>query len=185
MTDCWCDMPGDRKTFRELRSLFDAMLAEDNPYIQFENINAHKPYYNVSSRRNTTCEGEELVTNFGSSEIAFEASSESNTTVNGASATGGAYDNLIPLLPPRTPSSSLEEQQDYHLHIFTNQYVDTPTTFEYLADLENSTEEEVLSIGRSPSCEADVSGLRKEKTRVSTEIPMEMNSAATSTHLVE
>jgi len=128
MTDCWSEYPEDRKTFSELRSLFDAMLAEDSPYIQFENINAHQPYYNVGSRRNTRCEGEEVLPNSGS-EAGFE-SSTSTMTLNGASVNGGrAYDNIVPLLPRETPPSDLDDHMTLHIE---NKYVETPTTFKSL-----------------------------------------------------
>ena len=138
MTECWSEYPEDRRTFTELRSLFDAMLAEDSPYIQFENINIHKPYYNIGSRRNTKCEGEDIIANLSGSEMGFE-SSTSTMTLNGASVNGGAYDNLIPLLTRDTPPSDLEEQQSYNLHI-ANQYVDTPTTFKSLEQDEGNAQ---------------------------------------------
>ena len=144
MSECWNEYPEERKTFSELRSLFDAMLAEDSPYIQFENINAHQLYYNVGSRRNTKCE--DAVANLSSSEAEFE-SSTSTITLNGASVNGGgAYDNLIPLLSRDTPPSDLDDQ-GYPLHI-ANQYVDTPTTFKTLEhDKENdqSNEDELCT----------------------------------------
>ena len=141
MAECWSEFPEDRKTFSELRSLFDAMLAEDSPYIQFENINVHKSYYNVGSRRNTKCEGDEVVPNLSGSETGFE-SSTSTMTLNGASVNGGgAYDNIIPLLARETPPSDLEEQQGYSLHI-ENKYVDTPTTFKPLNEEEATAKTE-------------------------------------------
>ncbi len=175
MMDCWCTMPGDRKTFPELRLLFDSMLAQDNPYIQFENIHSHKAYYNISSRRNTACEDEELAANCSSSETEYEASSTSSGTLNGASAKGTAYDNLTPLLPPRTPPTETDDRQHYPLHIFPNQYVDTPIPFEHLTETENSTEEETTSSGRSSSCEHEITKISKKITS-SGEIDMDINS---------
>lgn len=174
--ECWSDLPGDRKTFPELRSLFDAMLAEDNPYIQFENINTHKPYYNTGSRRNTRCEEEEIAANLSSSEIDFEASSTS--TLNGASVNGGAYDNLIPLLPPETPPSDLEEQHNY----ITNQYVDTPTFQCLTGEQEGAVE---MEEDRLSGFHRETPGLQRDEMEGSVEVEVEINAAANSAHAVE
>ena len=178
MLDCWNESPADRRTFQELRSLFDAMLAEDNPYIQFENINMHKSYYNTGSRRNTACE-EELVANFSSSEIDFEASSTSTVTLNGASIKGGAYDNLTPLVPPESPPCDLEDDEDeqnYSLHT-KNQYVDTPT---FKNQEDSGVEDDTLS-----GYHVKVSGLPKQEVEGSTEAESEMASPANSAPAVE
>jgi len=174
-------MPGNRKTFTELRSLFDAMLGEDNPYIQFENINTHKPYYNVSSKRNTRCE-EEFAAQQSSSEREFEASGGSSTTLNGASAFGSAYNNRAPLLSPGTPPTRMEEQlHDCSINMLTNEYVETPTTFDYLID----SGEDTVSARSPSSIEDEVPSLSKDKIMSSGEIDMDPNTTTNSAHIAE
>ena len=178
--DCWHALPGNRKTFTELRSLFDALLGEDNPYIQFENINAHKSYYNVSSRRNTRCE-EEFEAQQSSSEGEFEVSRGSSTTLNGNSAFGSGYNNHAPLLAPETPPTRMEDHQhECSANMLTNEYVETPTTFDCLID----SDEDTVSI-RSSSIEVQIPILSKDEIMSSGEIDMELNAAANSTHVAE
>lgn len=179
MMECWSDLPGDRNTFPELRSLFDAMLAEDNPYIQFENINTHKPYYNTGSRRNSRCE-EEIAVNLSSSELDFEASSVSTMTLTAASVNEGAYDNLIPLIPPETPTSDLEEQHNYVLHL-TNQYVETPTKC-LVGQEESETDMEDNSLS---GFILETPVLQRDEMEGSMEVEVEINAAANSAHAVE
>ena len=49
MLKCWMEDPASRPCFSTLKMTFAEMLQENNPYIQFDNINAHNPYYtNIS-----------------------------------------------------------------------------------------------------------------------------------------
>ena len=114
MQDCWLENPNDRPTFTDLRSQFDAMLTKDNPYIQFENINAHMPYYNRRMSRHDSDSDNERTLGVSSSD--FEFSSSSSTTMNGATASG--YDYLKPILREEPPP------EDPH----SNPYVETPTS---------------------------------------------------------
>ena len=114
MQDCWLENPNDRPTFTDLRSQFDALLTKDNPYIQFENINAHMPYYNSRLSRHNSNSDDEHTLGISSSDIEF--SSSSSMTMNGATASG--YDYLKPILRPEPPP------EDPH----SNPYVETPTT---------------------------------------------------------
>lgn len=115
MQDCWQENPNDRPTFTDLRSQFDAMLTKDNPYIQFENINAHMPYYNSRLSRHDSHSDDERMLATSASD--FEFSSSSSMTMNGATASG--YDYL------QKPSLSQElPPEDTH----SNPYVETPTS---------------------------------------------------------
>lgn len=136
MLECWSEVPSERKTFPQLRSLFDAMLAKNNPYIQFDNINSHKPYYNAHSQRNSRVIDDESTTGVSGSEIEFEASSTSISTVtlNGASA-NGAYDYLRPLVP-NTEVTAGTGLEDCGLLQAANPYVETPT-FKFLMHQES------------------------------------------------
>ena len=112
MQDCWLENPNDRPTFADLRSQFDALLTKDNPYIQFENINAHMPYYNSHlTHRNSDDDG-----TLGLSTSDFEFSSSSSVTMNGATASG--YDYVKPVVVMQ------EQPEDPH----SNPYVETPTS---------------------------------------------------------
>lgn len=183
MLECWNEDSKERKTFPELRSLFDAMLAENNPYIQFENINMHKPYYNTSttqqtqlqdssSQRNSRSEDEQMI-GLSESEIEFEASSTSTSTLNITSATS-AYDFLRPLVPnvevpPVTDEHGLMLQA-------ANPYVETPT-FKFLMNQDSfelsNFELELERIQQSDEMES------------STEVQVEINSSANSATAVE
>ena len=47
MSSCWSENQNDRPTFTELRSKFDAMLSERNPYyFDLNHVNSQRPYYN-------------------------------------------------------------------------------------------------------------------------------------------
>ena len=47
MCNCWSENPTDRWTFAQLRSKFDAMLTERNPYyFDLNHVNSQRPYYN-------------------------------------------------------------------------------------------------------------------------------------------
>lgn len=177
--ECWSEFPGDRLTFPELRSFFDAMLAEDNPYIQFENINMHKPYYNTGSRRNTICD-EEIKNNLSGSETDFEACSTSTVTLNGTSVNGRAYDNLTPLLPAETPPCDHEDQHKYSLHS-TNQYVETPT-FKFVGEEDVIMEMEDDRLG---DFHLETPGLQRDEIEGSLEVEVEISAAANSAHAVE
>ena len=179
MMECWNEHPGDRKTFPELRSLFDAMLAEDNPYIQFENINMHKIYYNTGSRRNTRCE-EEMVANLSSSEIDFEASSISTVTLNEASVNERAYDNLTPLIPPESQPCDNEEKHKYPLNS-TNQYVETPT-FKFAGQDDSVVEEKEDQLS---NFHQEMPRSQRDEIEWSTEVEVEINATANSAHAVE
>ena len=118
MQECWMENPNDRPTFTDLRSQFDALLTKDNPYIQFENINAHMPYYNSQLSQHTTHDShsDDERTLAISTTSDFEFSSSSSMTMNGATASG--YDYLKPVLRQEPPP------QDPH----SNPYVETPTS---------------------------------------------------------
>lgn len=176
MLECWNDNPNDRKDFTELRSLFDAMLAEDNPYIQFENINAHKPYYNTShaqaqgqSHRNSASEDEQMV-GLSGSEIDFEPLSTSTSTLNGAPPTG-AYDFLRPLVPTVEVSDAIEEHRKAIQA--ANPYVETPT-FKFLMS-QDSFELSTFELELQRSDEMESSG----------EVQVEIDSSANSAIAVE
>ena len=114
MQECWMENPNDRPTFADLRSQFDALLTKDNPYIQFENINAHMPYYNSHHSQHNSHSDDERTLGISTSD--FEFSSSSSMTMNGATASG--YDYLKPVLRQEPPP------QDPH----SNPYVETPTS---------------------------------------------------------
>ena len=180
MLECWNEAPDERKTFPELRSLFDAMLAENNPYIQFENINTHKPYYNTSrqsqtqpettdsSLRNSRSEDENMI-GLSESEIDFEASSTSTSTLNIASSATGAYDYLRPIVP--NVEVTTESEQPLQVANPANPYVETPT-FKFLMNQDSlelsNFELELERIQQSDEMES------------STEVPVEINSSANS-----
>ena len=121
MLDCWSDIPVDRPTFAQLKATFDTMLAEDNPYIQFDNINTCKSYYNGLSNP-----GEE--NSIEMSEI--ETSEATGTSVSSSVALrdSGICSNGYDYLKPRIPEVNVEESL---LHPITNPYVDTPTKLPY------------------------------------------------------
>lgn len=184
MLECWNTDPNERKTFPELRSLFDAMLAENNPYIQFENINTHKPYYNTTataqshshsqnqSQRNSRSEDENMI-GMSESEIEFEDSSTSTSTLNGASATG-AYDYLRPLVPSEEMTDTIEDHGQI-LHV-ANPYVETPT-FKFLMSQEGF---------RLSSFELELERTQQsEEMESSAEVQVEINSSANSAIVVE
>ena len=118
MQECWNDDSADRPTFTQLKAKFDTMLAEDNPYIQFDNINTHKPYYNsLSSSSDEKMSGNE-------SSQASGLSPSSSATLQDSGICTSAYDYL----KPRVPEVHLE---DSLLHPIANPYVDTPTKLPY------------------------------------------------------
>ena len=45
MLRCWTDDSSKRPSFSFLKTTFAEMLQENNPYIQFDNINTENPYY--------------------------------------------------------------------------------------------------------------------------------------------
>ena len=45
MLICWTDDSSKRPSFSFLKTTFAEMLQENNPYIQFDNINTENPYY--------------------------------------------------------------------------------------------------------------------------------------------
>lgn len=185
MLECWNSDPNERKTFPELRSMFDAMLAENNPYIQFENINTHKPYYNTtrqgvvepegeSSQRDSRSEDENMI-GLSESEIDFEPTSTSTSTLNVASV-ADAYDYLRPLTPNAEVPPTVMDEHGLVLQA-ANPYVETPT-FKFLMNQESfelSTFE--LELERIQN---------SEEMESSTEIQIdEINSSANSAIVVE
>lgn len=178
MLECWNEDPNGRKTFPEIRSLFDAMLAENNPYIQFENINTRKPYYNTtqkvqaeteiaSSQRNSRSEDENMVS-LSESEIDFEASSTSTSTLNIPSATS-AYDFLRPLVPNVEVTAATDE---HGLALqMANPYVETPT-FKFLLN-QDSFELSTFELELERIQQLD-------EMESSTEVQVEINSSANS-----
>lgn len=49
MRKCWEEAPTNRPTFSEIVKDFEELLLEDNPYLDFSNINHDKDYYLVPS----------------------------------------------------------------------------------------------------------------------------------------
>ncbi len=63
MCNCWNEDPSERWTFAQLRSKFDAMLSERNPYyFDLNHVNSQHPYYNSLSDLG---EGNQTVTHDG------------------------------------------------------------------------------------------------------------------------
>lgn len=175
MLECWSEDPCDRKTFPELRSLFDAMLAEDNPYIQFENINSHMPYYNTHSQRSSRCEDETVMTlSTSESETDMEVSSDSNVTINGASASG-VYDFLRPIVEPVEAPATLDENA-YTIQQAANPYVETPTC-KFLVN-QDSVELSNFELELQQMQESD-------EMESSGEIHVDINATANSVEIVE
>ncbi len=176
MLECWNENPNSRKTFPELRLLFDAMLAEENPYIQFDNINARKSYYNTrSSQRNSRVAEEDNTVALDESEAEFEASSTSTITFAGASA---AYDYLRASVPPNAEVTLDDHGQLLHA---ANQYVETPT-FKFSKSQESLELSDCHSEMENASSSPPQTQAREIES--STEIQMEMNSI-TSVHTHE
>ena len=121
MLDCWSDIPDDRPTFAQLKAKFDTMLAEDNPYIQFDNINTCRSYYNGLSK--TGNENSVEMSEIETSE-ATGTSASSSATLRDSGICSSGYDYL----KPRVPEVHLEESL---VHPVTNPYVDTPTKLPY------------------------------------------------------
>ena len=123
MLHCWQDESSRRPTFAELRSTFDTMLAEDNPYIQFDTINVHKPYY----QRGTDSESDGAKTEQLSTSSEERSSTDSfipssTTSVEGA-ASAYMYDTLSPVV-----NSSVDNGfDDSPKRPIPNAYVDTPS----------------------------------------------------------
>ena len=170
MLECWSDDPNDRKTFPKLRSLFDAMLAEDNPYIQFEGINTHKPYYNARSQRSSRFE-EEIITTSSELDTEFEASSTSIETLNEVSVTG-AYDFLRPI----ATTAEVSDTDVGHGIPTANPYVETPT-FKFLMNQDNFE----LS-----NFDLDLEVIQQsDEMESSSEVQDDINSTTKCAHLVE
>ncbi|KAK3744361.1 hypothetical protein QZH41_016492 [Actinostola sp. cb2023] len=49
MEKCWQQKPSDRPSFTELCQTFEQMLQEENPYMEFGNLDNNKDYYLVPS----------------------------------------------------------------------------------------------------------------------------------------
>ena len=154
MLDCWLEDPTQRPTFTALRSKFDAMLAEDNPYIQFDNINIHKPYYH----RNTNSDSDDTKTESisGSAENGMDSSyTSSSVTLSGTGA--NAYDTLSPITDE--VASSIEESLKRPV---PNMYVETPSKpYDSMFDLDSAGMEQIVeadceSCCSSSSCETDL-----------------------------
>jgi len=174
MLECWSEDPNERKTFPELRSLFDAMLAENNPYIQFDNINTRKPYYNTQmSQRDSR--PEEAAAGLSESEIELTASSTSTITFSEAvTSSGGAYDYLRPLVPNVEVPPVLNEYGQALPMV--NPYVETPT-FKSLMNQES------LELS---NFELELERMRhSEEMLSSAEVQVEINSSANSAVVVE
>lgn len=54
MLKCWEDTPDKRPSFTELKTKFAEMLQKNNPYIQLDNINMQKSYYNPQPPEDST-----------------------------------------------------------------------------------------------------------------------------------
>ena len=177
MLECWSEDPNERRTFSELRSLFDTLLAENNQYIQFDNINTHKPYYNTQSRRNSMMQQEGVEREEESSVVGLSESeistSTSIATLNGASASE-AYDYLRPLVPNAETVDNLDEEQVLHM---ANPYVETPT-FKFLMSQDG--------MGELSNFELELERIQQgEEMESSTEVPVEINASANSAIAVE
>ncbi|XP_064401937.1 uncharacterized protein LOC135347803 [Halichondria panicea] len=118
MCNCWSEDPGDRWTFAQLRSKFDAMLSERNPYyFDLNHVNSQRPYYNNLSEQShsdgnhtNSLSGEEL---------------ESSSAVGGAAS---GYDYLKPRPPAPVPIPPIDTTApQFMIHPSTNPYVETPT----------------------------------------------------------
>ena len=128
MQECWDENPQNRPTFPELRSQFDAMLAKDNPYIQFGTLNSHKDYYH-SHHHHRDSHSEDSTLQLSDTTNEFSPCT-SSITLNGAhspiisnGATASGYDYLTPIEPTVTIVSHDDTQ-----HHMANPYVDTPTS---------------------------------------------------------
>ncbi len=51
MLSCWKENVPDQPSFADLQEMFDSMLAQDNPYINFS-IDPNKLYYNIDAEEN-------------------------------------------------------------------------------------------------------------------------------------
>jgi len=49
MRKCWEEVPSNRPSFSEIVKQFEELLLQDNPYLDFNNINYDKDYYLVPS----------------------------------------------------------------------------------------------------------------------------------------
>ena len=180
MLECWSEDPNERRTFPELHTLFDTMLAEDNQYIQFDNINMHKAYYNAphSQRSSRLLEIQQPEEEMESSVIGLSESeistSTSTATLNGGGTTSSeAYDYLRPLVPNGEVPGGLDEEQALHM---ANMYVETPT-FKFLMNQDG------LELS---NFELELERIQQgEETESSTEVQMEINSSANSAIAVE
>jgi proto-oncogene tyrosine-protein kinase Ret len=45
MQKCWQEIPEERPSFTDLRTMFAELLQENSPYIQLDSINTHRSYY--------------------------------------------------------------------------------------------------------------------------------------------
>ena len=113
MLDCWNADPMERPTFTQLRAKFDAMLAEDNPYIQFDTIDSHKPYYNSPSP-----EDERTIGISDIDEDISVNSEESSSTAQGASRSECEFPK------PNIPQVHIDQTLGNPV---PNPYVNTPT----------------------------------------------------------
>ena len=48
MMRCWADNPNSRPTFTELGQDLEAWMQQDTPYLDMDQLDEDRPYYNVS-----------------------------------------------------------------------------------------------------------------------------------------
>ena len=122
------------------------------------------------SQRNSGLEDEGAM-GLSESEIDFEASSTSISTLNGASASG-AYDYLRPLVPNADPRLDVDDHG--HVH---NPYVETPT-FKYLMTHEGP---------EMSNFEQEMERIRQQAKEMgsSVEIQVDINTSANAALAVE
>ena len=118
MLNCWREDPTERPSFTKLRATFDAMLAEDNPYIQFDNINVHKPYYHQSN----SSDSDDVKMGISDEESSTDSYVPSSVPVPIVGGVASTYDRLNPVIDTAT-NNHLEELK----RPIANTYVDTPS----------------------------------------------------------
>ena len=120
MLKCWMEDPASRPCFSTLKTTFAEMLQENNPYIQFDNINAHNPYYTNISLGDDSNDPKLSSNQLSDSESATFLSSSSSTQQETSSyelIKGSGADVLpFPVTDDQPPTV-----------VPPNLYVDTPT----------------------------------------------------------
>lgn len=100
------------------------MLAEDNPYIQFDTINVHKPYY----QHGTDSESDESKTEqLSTSSEERSSTTDSFTPSSTTSVEGAASAYMYDTLSPAVDSVVNDNFDDSPKRPIPNTYVDTPS----------------------------------------------------------